>query len=207
MGKLKLLGLLCSLGLLLCSEAFAQRINFSTWTGSDDIVITPIGATSSSLRFNDKEKVIRSNMSNKIEIKKDDPQVAIFQIEAPTEFDITVELDYPTFLAKDGDPSKGTIPFELRMAYTNNGQGSSTQIPNPQSAEDVPMGFNSITMPVSRRGGGAPLPPTPEYGGYTRPKSKVFLYIYGSIGPTGTISAGDYTAAVNLNVYVAGGQD
>lgn len=206
MGKLKLLGLLCSLATLLGSETFAQRINFSTWSGSEDIVITPVGATSSSLRFNDKEKVIRSNMP-KIEIKKDDPQVAIFQIEAPTEFDITVELDYPTFLAKDGDPNKGNIPFELRMAYTNNGQGNSTNVPAAQSAEDVPMGFNSVTFPVSRRGGGAPLPPTPEYGGYSRLKSKVFLYVYGAVGPIGTVSAGDYTATVNLNVYVAGGQD
>jgi hypothetical protein len=206
MEKLKHIGLLFLVILSLSVETFAQRINFSTWSGSEDIIITPIGATSSSLRFNDKEKVIRANMP-KIEIKKDDPQVAIFQIEAPTEFDITVELDYPTFLAKDGDLNKGTIPFELRMAYTNNGQGSSTQVPNPQSAEDVPLGFNSVTMPVSKRGGGAPLPPSPEYGGYSRPKSRVYLYIYGAVGPIGTVSAGDYTATVNLNVYVAGGQD
>ena len=206
MEKLKHIGLLFLVILSLSVETFAQRINFSTWSGSEDIIITPIGATSSSLRFNDKEKVIRANMP-KIEIKKDDPQVAIFQIEAPSEFDITVELDYPTFLAKDGDPDKGSIPFELRMAYTNNGQGSSNQIPNAQSAEDVPLGFNSVTMPVSRRGGGAPLPPSPEYGGYSRPKSRVYLYIYGAVGPIGTVSAGDYTATVNLNVYVAGGQD
>lgn len=190
----------------LTQPGFAQRINFSTWTGSEDIVITPVGATSSSLRFNDKEKVIRANMP-KIEIKKDDPQAAIFEITAPTEFDITVELDHPGYLANGGDPNKGTIPLVLNMSYTNNGQGSSNQVPNPNSAQDVPVGFNSVTLPVNPRSGGAPLPPTPEYGGYTRPKSKVYLYIYGAIGPIGTVSAGDYTATVNLNVYVAGGQD
>ena len=190
----------------LSQPVFAQRINFSTWTGSEDIVITPVGATSSSLRFNDKVPVIRANMP-KIEIKKDDPQVAIFEITAPSEFDITVELDHLGFLAKDGDPDKGTIPLTLNMAYTNNGQGNSNQVPNAQSAQDVPIGFNSVTLPVNPRSGGAPLPPTPEYGGYTRPKSKVYVYIYGAIGPIGTVSAGDYTATVNLNVYVAGGQD
>ncbi len=190
----------------LSTSAIAQRINFNTWTGSEDIVITPVGATSSSLKFNDKEKVIKANMP-KIEIKKDDPQVAIFEITAPTEFDITVELDHLGFLSKDGDPDKGTIPLILNMSYTNNGQGNSNNVPNPNSAQDVPVGFNSITFPLSRRGGGAPLPPTPEYGGYTRPKSKVYVYIYGAIGPIGAVSAGNYTATVNLNVYVAGGQD
>lgn len=188
------------------SDLFAQRINFSTWTGSEDIVITPVGTTSSSLRFNDKQKVIKAK-DPAIEIKKDDPQVAIFEITAPTEFDITVELDHPGYLANGGDPNKGTIPLVLNMSYTNNGQGSSNQVPNPNSAQDVPVGFNSVTLPVNPRSGGAPLPPTPEYGGYTRPKSKVYLYIYGAIGPIGTVSAGDYTATVNLNVYVAGGQD
>ena len=190
----------------LSTSAIAQRINFSTWSGSDDIVITPVGATSSSLRFNDKVPVIRANMPEVV-INKDDPQVAIFEIAAPSEFDITIELDHLGFLAKDGDPDKGTIPLTLNMAYTNNGQGNSNQVPNAQSAQDVPIGFNSVTLPVNPRSGGAPLPPTPEYGGYTRPKSKVYVYIYGAIGPIGTVSAGDYTATVNLNVYVAGGQD
>ena len=190
----------------LSQPVFAQRINFSTWTGSEDIVITPVGAASSSLRFNDKVPVIRANMPEVV-INKDDPQVAIFEIAAPSEFDITIELDHLGFLAKDGDPDKGTIPLTLNMAYTNNGQGNSNQVPNAQSAQDVPVGFNSVTLPVNPRSGGAPLPPTPEYGGYTRPKSKVYVYIYGAIGPIGTVSAGDYTATVNLNVYVAGGQD
>lgn len=191
---------------MLSMSVSAQRINFSTWSGSDDIVITPVGAASSSLRFNDKVPVIRANMPEVV-INKDDPQVAIFEIAAPSEFDITIELDHLGFLAKDGDPDKGTIPLTLNMAYTNNGQGNSNQVPNAQSAQDVPVGFNSVTLPVNPRSGGAPLPPTPEYGGYTRPKSKVYVYIYGAIGPIGTVSAGDYTATVNLNVYVAGGQD
>ena len=184
---------------------FAQRINFNTWSGSDDIVITPVGATSSSLRFNDKEQNIRANMP-KIEIKKDDPQVAIFEITAPTEFDITIELNHPGFLAKGEGNSKETFPLELRMAYINNLPVNTVSAPAVGAALDVPPGINSVTFSVSRRGG-APLPPTPEYGGYTRPKSKVYVYIYGAIGPIGTVSAGDYTATVNLNVYVAGGQD
>lgn len=205
--NLKHIGLLFLVILSLSAETFAQRINFSTWSGSDDIVIMPVDGKSGSLKFNDKEKVIRSNMPAIVIAKNDLQQIAIFEITAPTEFDITIELDHPGYLSNGGDPEKGTIPLVLNMAYTNNGQGNSTNVPPPTSAVDVPVGFNSVTFPVSRRGGGAPLPPTPEYGGFTRPKSKVYVYIYGAIGPIGTVSAGNYTATVNLNVYVAGGQD
>lgn len=193
--------------LVVSSASFGQRINFSTWTGSDDVTIRPVGANSSSLRFNDKEKVLKANMPAVV-ISKTDPQVAIFEIEAPTEFDISIDLDYPVFLYKDGNTSStDMIPFVLNMSYSNQSLGNSGQIPAAATTQDVPAGFNSVTFPMYGSGA-APLPPSPEFGGSgTRQKSKAYLFIYGAVGPIGTVSAGNYTAEVILNVNVSGGDN
>lgn len=208
MGFLKSLLIFLILFVTTAAASFGQRISFSQWTGSDDVTITPVGTTGNTMRFNDKQKVLTSNMPM-VMIKKDDPQVAIFEIEAPTEFDVTVDLDYPVFLYKDGDAT-GTdmIPFSLFMAYTIQGRGNSGQIPNPANAQDVPFGFNSVTFPMYGEGMAAPLPPSPEFGGSgQRPKSKAYLFIYATFGPIGTVSSGNYTAEVVLNVNVSGGND
>ncbi|MCR9082431.1 MAG: hypothetical protein NXH89_08435, partial [Cyclobacteriaceae bacterium] len=139
-----LIGLLL-LSNLVISEAIAQRINFSTWTGSEDVSIRSIGSVISSLRFNEKQQVLLAN-TPAIAIAKNDPQVAIFEIEAPSEFDITVELQAPNFLAKEGDPENGTIPFALQMSYSN--QGLPNEIAALGSSMDVPLGFTSVTFPV-----------------------------------------------------------
>lgn len=193
--------------LVVSSASFGQRINFSTWTGSDDVTIRPVGANSSSLRFNDKEKVLRAGLPAVV-ISKTDPQVAIFEIEAPTEFDISVDLAYPVFLFKDGNTSStDMIPFVLNMSYSNQSPGNSGQIPEAATTQDVPAGFNSVTFPMYGSGT-APLPPSPEFGGSApRQKSKAYLFIYGAIGPIGTVSAGNYTAEVTLNVNVSGGDN
>ena len=190
------------LSVVVSGEAIAQRINFSTWTGSEDVTIRSVGSVVSSLRFNEKQQVLLAN-TPAITIAKNDPQVAIFEIEASSEFDITVELQSPTFLAKDGDPAKGTIPFALQMSYSN--QGLPNDISALGSALDVPLGFTSVTFPVHVGRRGVPLPPNPELSGTSRPKSTVYLYVYGTLGPIGQVSAGNYTAEVLINVYVAGG--
>lgn len=196
-----LIGLLL-LSNLVISEAIAQRINFSTWTGSEDVSIRSIGSVISSLRFNEKQQVLLAN-TPAIAIAKNDPQVAIFEIEAPSEFDITVELQAPNFLAKEGDPENGTIPFALQMSYSN--QGLPNEIAALGSSMDVPLGFTSVTFPVHAGRRGVPLPPNPELYGNARPKSTVYLFVYGTLGPIGQVSAGNYIGEVLINVYVAGG--
>lgn len=190
------------------TSVLAQRINFNTWTGSENITVTAVGTGLNSLNFNDKQKVLLAG-SPAVVIGKTDPQVAIFEIEAPSEYDITVELDFPFFLYKDGIPTGDQkFPLALQLAYVNEAPPGFEFLTGGATAQEVPAGFNSVTFPVNRRAAGAPLPPTPEYGGYTRPKSKVYVYVYGSVGPIGqNISAGDYLGNVTLSVYVAGGQD
>jgi hypothetical protein len=124
----------------------------------------------------------------------------VFRIDAPLGYDLTVELTSPTHLFKEGDPDKGAIPVSFRMAYNN--QEAQNEIVGKQNVVEIPDGFNNVTFPVNRRlGSTPPVPLTPDFGGYVKPKGAAFLYIYGSFGPVGDVAAGEYTGEVQLNVY------
>jgi hypothetical protein len=85
------------------------------------------------------------------------------------------------------------------MAYNN--QSPLDPVSGKLQALEMPIGFNSITFPVSRNSSGLPsAPPSPEFGGYTRPKTKAYIYLYGSIGPVGSVPTGRYEAEININV-------
>lgn len=199
---LKLIGLVfLALGVLLFSgESHAQRINFSTWTGSDDITITPVNA-SPTLNFNLKQANISAN-SPAVTINLTDAQAVAFEIKAPVGFDLTVEVDAPTFLSLDGIGTTAAeqIPFRIGIAYNNLEAGNDAAAKN--SAIQLPIGFYNVTFPVNRRTGGAPgPPPTPESGGSARPKSTAYLIITGELGPIGPVNAGQYLGDITINVY------
>jgi hypothetical protein len=184
--------------LLLGSEnANAQRISFSTWTGSDDITLrSPQGALPG-LNFNQKKAAIVAG-SEAIRIDLTDFQAVIYEIEAPEHFDLTVEVDAPPMLTLEDDPTE-SIPFQLRIAYNN--MRPTDELTGKQSAIELPLGFNSVTFPVNRRVSGAPgPPPTPEHGGYTRPKARAYLYLYGVLGPVGSVPPGVYEGNITINV-------
>ena len=204
MRSLKLFGV-ASLIFACSGNVLGQRINFSLWSGSEDVSIQSVGAQGNYLNFNDKVQVIKAN-SPAIQIEKHDSQVAIFEIEAPSDLDITIAMDYVSFLANGGDVSKGSIPLVLNMAYSN------INLPNENAANtnsiDLPLGITSVSIPVVDRRSGPPLPPRPEFGGdYVKPKSKVYLFIYGTLGPIGQVSAGAYTGEITISVYVEGGSN
>lgn len=178
-------------------EGHGQRINFSTWTGSEDIQITSVMA-SPTLDFNQKQSIILPN-SSAISINLTDMAAIAFAIEAPENFDLTVEVDAPAVLTLDSDPSK-TIPFQIRMAYNN--LMASDENSGKTSAIELPTGFYNVTFPVNRRSSGAPgPPPTPLSGSEVRNKAKAFFYLYGNLGPIGSVPAGDYTGTITLNVF------
>ena len=102
---LPVLGILA--GMLVAEKGLAQKINFSTWTGSNDITIRPVNGIPN-LNFNLKQKNISAN-SPAVTINLLDNQAVAFEIEAPEGFDLTVEVDAPTFLSLNGT---GTIPAE-----------------------------------------------------------------------------------------------
>lgn len=187
-------------GLLFSRESHAQRINFSTWTGSDDITITPIAA-SPTLNFNQKQANISAN-SPTVTILLADAQAVAFEIKAPEGFDLTVEVDAPPFLTLDGSGNEleEQIPFRIGIAYNNLEAGSDAAA--KESAIQIPIGFYNVTFPVNRRVSGAPgPPPTPVSGDYVRPRSTAWLFLYGELGPIGPVNAGQYLGDVTINVY------
>jgi len=182
-------------------RASAQRISFSTWTGSEDIILTSMKGVNPKISFNSKRPVIVAN-SEKIDIGLLDEQAMVFKIEAPLGYDLTVELNSPTHLYKEGDPNKGAIPVSFRMAYNN--QEAQNEFIGKQNVVEIPEGFNNVTFPVNRRlGSTPPVPITPDFENYVKPKGAAYLYIYGSFGPVGDVAAGEYTGEVLLNVYFA----
>lgn len=195
------LGFLLVLGL---GSVHAQRINFSTWTGSDEISIQSPEGAMPSLNFNQKKPAIVAG-SEPVVILISDSQAIIYEIEAPENFDLTVEIDAPTHLTFEDDPSK-TIPFQLRISY-NNMTPSDGQSGKLNSIE-LPIGYTNITFPVNRRMSGAPgPPPTPEHGGYTRVRGKAYIYLYGILGPVGTVPAGLYEGNINIHVSFTSYED
>lgn len=187
-------------GMLVAEKGLAQKINFSTWTGSDDITITSVNA-GPSLNFNQKQANITVN-SPAVTVNLADNQAVGFRIEAPEGFDLTVEVDAPAFLSLNGagtEPEE-IIPFKIGIAYNNMLAGDETTAKN--SAVQLPAGFLNITFPVNRRNGGAPgPPPTPVSGDYVRPKATAWFFIYGELGPIGQVNAGLYTGDITINVY------
>ena len=204
------------IGLLLLLVNFSvvsaqDRINFTTWSGSADIVITQVGGQTGNLNFSGKNGKVNFLVagSNPVVVGVGDPQAVVYRIEAPSGFDITVELTAPSVLTLvDSSPAK-TIPLTIKMAYSNDAASPGT-FPNPLEAIPVPPGFNSVTFPISKRSSaGPPLPPSLAFGdgagGVIRDKSSAFVFIYGDLGqvPAGS-PAGNYTASVELRVYAAG---
>lgn len=197
--KIDLLLLLVT-GFFYVGKVDAQSINFSTWTGSDEITITSVQAMPK-LDFNLKQSIITKN-SGPVLINLTDLQAVGFQIEAPEGFDLTVEVDAPQVLRLDGTGSNldETVPFQIGIAYSN--QLSIDEASAKGSAVQLPAGFFNVTFPVDRRTAGAPAPPpTPISGDYVRPKATAWFFIYGTLGPVGPVIAGNYTENITINVY------
>jgi hypothetical protein len=175
--------------------SLAQRISFSAWTGRDDIMLMPAVA-GPNLNFIIKQPIITSGTS--VAINLVDNQAIAFRIDAPENFDLTVDVDAPLFLTFEDDPSK-TIPFQVKLAYNNMLPGD--ELAGKAGAIELPIGFTNVTFPVNRRTSGAPgPPPTPITGTESKIKGTAFIYIYGSLGPVGTVPAGNYSAEININV-------
>lgn len=186
--------------LLFPTGAMAQRINFSMWTGSDEITISPVLANPN-LNFNLKKAAISAN-SPAVTINLIDNQSVGFQIQAPDGYDLTVEVDAPAFLALDGvgTAPEEQVPFRLAMAYNN--QAAVDELTAKSTAVELPTGFYNVTFPVNRRTAGVPgPPPTPNSGTYVRPRSTAWLFLYGELGPVGPVNAGNYFAEIIINVY------
>jgi hypothetical protein len=180
--------------------ALGQRATISTWSGSDDITIRSVGMEYNRLNFNQHSNKITAN-SGTFHIRKEDNNAAIFEIVAPSEFQLAINLDYSQYLAKEGDFSTdGSIPIVLYMAYHN--QNAPNETVAKKESIDLPSGTTGITIPVNSRFV-VPLSRS-EYGGnMERPKSVVYLFVFGTLGPIRSVTAGNYSSQISIHVNAA----
>jgi hypothetical protein len=186
-----------------CLGAEAQRVNFKTFVQDESIQVTQMN-TPQGLNFNLAQRVLVVSDPSVYSVALTDFPTAVVEIDAPIEYDLTIELTLPTGLTLGGSGDGASVPINLRYAYNNTGELSDAQ--RRTNAVEVPAVFNVLTLPVRRRRpGGPPLPPpTPEHGGYLRPRGKVFVYFYGSIGPIpDAIPAGNYSAEIQMFINYA----
>lgn len=174
-------------------HSFAQHISFGTWAGGD---ITLTTGVPNDLDFNDKTPVINPGVNQSVTINLQDAEAAVLSIEGTEYYDVTVYVDSPVTLDLDPD---NKIPVAIRFAYSNLNAPNVTAAKN--QAIEVPAGFNTATFPILRRVNGPPgPPPTPPSSGYTPPRKTAYLFIYGTLGPVGSVDAGLYNGTIHITV-------
>lgn len=182
------------------TDTQAQRLNFGLFAG--DIQITQLNE----LNFNEKFPIIVSNQGT-VQIGLADMigEMAVFEIIAARDYDITIDVDAPSNLLLNGtETGEGKeIPFTLGWAYSNTGLTS--DLDAKADAITVPQGFTSATMPVLRRnsGSGPPgPPPRPRSGNYQEvdiPQETVYLFVFGSLD-VGPVDAGVFSETITITV-------
>ncbi len=189
--------------LLPAMASLAQNISFRA-LAPDAITVTKQGSIDLEFDY----LVLDSDIVRTITISDTDRLVAL-AIDAPAHYDLTVYVDVTDGdrLILDGDKPDQWIPFTLEFAYANPGYPiTENYITALTDAVEIPIGFNSITFPVSRRASGLPPPPpTPEYEGFdlTATKERTFLFFYGSVGSTNAgndVVAGTYETIVEVTI-------
>ena len=188
------------LSLCLANDLHAQRINFSTYVQDEtitlNIVSNPLG-----LNFNDKQRIIIVGDQTPVVIDINDNPTVVIELDAPIEYDLTVEFTWTPGLSYLGLDTGTLVPFNLGIAYNNTGEF--TDFDRRLAAVQVPSSYRTVTLPVRRRtAGGPPLPPpTPDYEGFVRPRGKAYLFVYGSLGPIpSNIRSGNYSGTIDIFV-------
>lgn len=183
--------------------ALGQRINFKPFVQGEGISLV-VTDNPAGLNFNAKQSIIVVGDPNPVQINLTDNQTVVLEIEAPLDFDLTVEFVWSKNLSLGGLDTGIMVPFTLRYAYNNTGEF--TDMERRVNAVEVPEMYHTVTLPVRRRrAGGPPLPPpTPEHDGYVRPKAKTYFYIYGTLsGAPSNASSGNYSGTIEVNVNYA----
>lgn len=188
---------------LLHTHAQAQRINFKPFIQDENITVTVVD-NPAGLNFNNKQSIIVAGDPSVVQVDLIDNATVVVEIEAPLDYDLTLEFTGLNRLSIGGLDTGVTVPFQLNFAYNNTGEISDAG--RRMSAVSVPLGFTMLTLPVRRRQAGGPPgpPPTPGYAGYTRPRGSVFVYVFGSLGPAPAAApTGDYSTTVELYINYA----
>lgn len=188
-----------SLLLVFTNSLLGQRINFKPFV-QDETITATIVSNPLGLNFNNKQSIIVAGDPNPVSVEIVDMATVVIEIDAPIDYDITLEFSSTPRLSIGGVDTGITVPFNLKFAYNNSGETS--DVTRRLAAIQVPAAFNVLTLPMRRRAGGPPgPPPTPDHEGYVRPRGKLYVYIYGSLGPApSNTPTGVYMTDVNLTI-------
>ncbi len=169
----------------------AQKINFGAYATSQGLSLTVSG----DLNFNAMQPAILINSNETVTIALSDNQCQYVRIVGDATRDITVTVTASKYMTYGASQ----IPFTCQFAYSN--LGATDAATAKMNAVEIPAGFGSITLPMLQRTLGAPAPPpTPAHGEYTSPAATAFLFLYGSLGPVGSVNAGSYTGTINVYI-------
>jgi hypothetical protein len=181
---------------MLTDPGRAQQVDFSTYSDYGLQLFT----TNQQLIFGENGQVISGEGTVEIPLSNSSKRTTI-AIEGVKFLDVSVTISAPQFIYLNGNMSSDEkISLNLDAAYANLGQDSYAQ------AELINLGSDNsgtVRFRIKGRGQGPPRPPpVPPHKGYTPPKDRAYLYIYGSID-VGNVNAGEYSTTVNVNVSYA----
>jgi hypothetical protein len=179
----------------------AQRIGFEVRTGDGiNILNSP-----EHLNFNRLNNLIMANSFEVITISLNDEFVTVIEIEAQAGRDITVEVNAPSYLALSGGKQSDNerINLDIRFAYSNSGNHSETEA--RLSAIEIPAGFSHATFPVKKRLSSqvTGLSQSRHYSGSTVNTERIWIFVFGSLGPIGKVRMGEYTAEISVIINYA----
>lgn len=173
----------------------AQQIHIAHHT-SEDIVVTANGH--GALNFNQKNYLIEAGKM--VDILLSDNAAAVITIEGQSDREIALTLDAPLRLTLD---AVNSVPFNAKMAYSNSGAPSESH--GRATATELIYGANTITIPFLRDNPAPAGMKAASYpAGYSPATGRVFLYLYGTLGPVPqNAAAGLYTGEINIHVSYA----
>jgi hypothetical protein len=178
------------------------RISFGQFQSDTSIRVRKLGAQE--LNFNKRNRVILQESFGDIRIGIEDPEVVVYEIEAPKQMDINIRYDW-TPLRRVGSSTSysGLAPallLNVRAAYSNRGATSLAQALS--QVVELPPHTSSVILPVLRSTVYRPpgLPPPPPSASDVMDRAKLYFFVFGEIQPwMGRISAGRYTGQVYIS--------
>lgn len=178
------------------------RINFGQYQTDSSIQVRKLGFQE--LNFNLRNRVILQESFGHVRIGLDDPELVVYEIEAPKQMDILINYEW-TPLRRIGTHSQNNslsahLMLNIRAAYSNRGAASLAQALS--QVVELPPHASSVVLPVLRSPVTGPpgLPPAPSSGSVTGDRAKLYFFVYGEILPwIGRVTAGRYTGQVYIS--------
>ena len=178
------------------------RVNFGQFQSDSSISVRKLGTQD--LNFNKRNRVILQEFFGDVRIGMDDPELVVYEIEAPKQMDICIRYEWSPLrrvgISTTFNGPASSLHLNVRAAYSNRGATSLAQALS--QVVELPPHASSVVLPVLRSAVYGPpgLPPAPPTESGATNRAKLYFFVFGEILPwVGRISAGRYTGQVYLS--------